>query len=393
MISAEEQERWENLLQEEGTNWDLLNSNSNSNSNNNSNSNSNDQQQNDFNNQFGLLPLNEQSPRTPHTDSPSSSTPHTPKQTTMEQLIRSNIQLTENLNHSLSELTCMEERALDEKHKADDYQKQLEAVRESVGLFLSVLNENKQRHQSEQEFWDKIANTDLLKKAEPPPYFEATLDRVGNANFPPSISVVRGNKMSNVEAENFRASYQRVLNENKKQEAEIATLKKKLETRGPIIQRLVNAARKAAYDNKHQLVCSVRRIRYLTEENEKLEKKNKHLNSYVSKLETSTMRRSSTTAGRYEQQKRHLARTGTGSSKTYKAMQQQREEREKLQPANKAFLKFKARPLRNDNNDSTKTNTNTSEKKEGEENTIANLYANASRMALANSERKLKDGE
>tara|TARA_B110000305_G_C18946368_1_gene406289 strand:- start:271 stop:495 length:225 start_codon:yes stop_codon:yes gene_type:complete len=74
-------------------------------------------------------------------------------------------------------------------------------------------------------------------------------------------------------------------------------------------------------------------------------------------------------------------------------MQQQREEREKLQPANKAFLKFKARPLRNDNNDSTKTNTNTSEKKEGEENTIANLYANASRMALANSERKLKDGE
>ena len=52
---------------------------------------------------------------------------------TMEQLVEKNIELTENLNTALRELHEMEERALYEKSKADETEKELMGLRENIG--------------------------------------------------------------------------------------------------------------------------------------------------------------------------------------------------------------------------------------------------------------------
>jgi len=351
MISSEEKDRWEALISSE-TEFEMFGGYG--------PESRYDDDNNDYNNNISLFPGDNNTHNNNNNNNGN-------RQTTMQQLVEKNIELTENLNTALRELHEMEERALGEKRRADDTDKELQGLRDNIGTYLSNPSENKIRHQSEQKFWNKLATTETLKASEPPPYFEANPANAEIQDYPMAIAIIKGENMSGVEAEEFRARYQRALNENKKLLETNEKLKKKIETQAPIIQKLINAARKEQHTHKKHLMSSVRRIRYLQTENDEKDKKIKHLQSYVSKLETSTMRNSNSNF-RYKQHEKYLV-TGRGAVAREKSKkkegEKEREQRKERERSQRAFRRFQQRPIISADNNSDVENTNAENGSEG----------------------------
>jgi len=147
MISSEEKDRWEALISSE-TEFEMFGGYG--------PESRYDDDNNDYNNNISLFPGDNNT----HNNNNNGN-----RQTTMQQLVEKNIELTENLNTALRELHEMEERALGEKRRADDTDKELQGLRDNIGTYLSNPSENKIRHQSEQKFWNKLATTETLRRA------------------------------------------------------------------------------------------------------------------------------------------------------------------------------------------------------------------------------------
>eukprot|EP00519_Triparma_laevis_P006506 CAMPEP_0182506388 /NCGR_PEP_ID=MMETSP1321-20130603/21150_1 /TAXON_ID=91990 /ORGANISM="Bolidomonas sp., Strain RCC1657" /LENGTH=398 /DNA_ID=CAMNT_0024712121 /DNA_START=80 /DNA_END=1272 /DNA_ORIENTATION=+ len=203
---------------------------------------------------------------------------------TMEQLIEKNVLLTEELDKQRSKteqsLTTLNTVALKEKNRADDAQEGLSNLRSYVSDYLSAPTETKVRTMEEEQFWENIATTNIVESSNVPLWFEPS-------EVPAKIVM----PLFSGEADNFRAGYQRMMNENRELKEEVERLKRVVDTRRPMIQKLATAAKNQALTHKRQLMAAVRRIDYLVQERDEAVKKKKELEKYVTKLEMKTLQR------------------------------------------------------------------------------------------------------